>query len=82
MLVLRLFEMSDAEARTKLWIEAWKHAAPVLARDRLRQLRATSTPEALARLEGCFESVRLLRPPRPSSGLVQQQAWLHRKRRS
>ena len=66
---------------TKKWVEAWKKAGPELERIRRNELRKVSTQKALMILSDMFESCRLHFKPRPTSGLIQQQAWFRRFRK-
>jgi hypothetical protein len=72
----------DAEERSLLerWSRTWKKAGVELDRIRREEVRKTDTAEALAVLADAFELARRL-PPRPSSGLVEQQALFGKLRR-
>jgi hypothetical protein len=63
------------------WVAAWKRAAPELERLRREEIRRTNTAEAIAQLSDAFEWAMRTLPPRPSSGLVEQQAIFQRLRR-
>lgn len=52
---------------------AWKAGGAALREVRLRELRATDTPTAIQQLGGAFNDAVRRFPPRPSSGLVEQQ---------
>jgi hypothetical protein len=55
------------------WSRAWERAGPELDRIRRMEVRGTDTVSALEALADAFEWARRL-PPRPSSGLIEQQA--------
>jgi hypothetical protein len=67
-------------AQMKQWVETWKQAGIELERLRREELPLVSTMQALLNLSDAFESCRLHFPPRPSSGLVEQQAWFQKYR--
>jgi hypothetical protein len=60
-------------AQGKRWVEIWKLAGADLERIRRRELRELDTFRAIAQL--CGPEATPLRPPRPCSGLVEQQRW-------
>ena len=73
------------EQREYEWVEQWKNAAEALADRRRRDLRRMSEDEALAATENLLslvETVALNPVRRSSSGLVEQQAILHRRPRA
>jgi hypothetical protein len=62
-------------APLKTFIDQWQRLGPELEKIRKRELQSISTPQALQNLAGAFEDCRRRFKPRPTSGLVQQQAW-------
>lgn len=67
------------------WIRQWKSAAGALAEQRRIDLRRMTDAEALAAAENLLSLVETatLNPARQvSSGLVEQQALLHRRSRA
>jgi hypothetical protein len=56
------------------WVAAWKRAGPELERIRFENVRQTKTADAIAQLSDAFEWALRQYGPRPSSGLVEQQA--------
>lgn len=66
---------------TRKWVEIWKQTGPKLEKIRRAELRKISTQQALINLADMFESCYLHFKPRPSSGLIQQQAWFQRFRK-
>jgi hypothetical protein len=59
----------------RLWVETWKAAGPELEAIRRREVREADNLQVLAMLEGAFNHALRTLPPRPSSGLVEMQAW-------
>ena len=72
---------SQEAADLKRWVQCWRDAGPRLIEIRRRELQKLDTQQALLQLADAFESCRLHATPRPSSGLVEQQAWFQRLRR-
>jgi len=75
--------MADADPRHQHWIEQWKRAAPALAEQRRRDLSRMTDAEALAASENLLSlagSIALSSARRLSSGLVEQQGLLYRRR--
>ncbi len=58
------------------WVQTWKEAGPELEAIRVREVREADNLKVLAMLEGAFNHALRTLPPRPSSGLVEMQAWL------
>jgi hypothetical protein len=63
------------------WVAGWKRAGLRLRRLKEAELQAVSTAQALRNLASAFESCRRHFPPRPSSGLVEQQRWFQKLRK-
>jgi hypothetical protein len=75
-------EMSGEEkARTRQWIEAWRRAGPELERMRRDEIRRANTVASIPAFDGLFESVVRNFPPKPFSGLVEQQRCFRRAKR-
>ena len=72
---------ANEAADLKRWVQCWQEAGVRLAEIRRDELRRVDTQQALLRLADAFESCRLHAPPRPTSGLVEQQAWFQKLRR-
>lgn len=73
--------MTEEEKKLTLrWIEIWRKAGPELERIRREEIRKTDTQKAIRMFDGMFAEVIRSRPPRLTSGLVEQQAIFHRKR--
>ena len=71
---------SDTELLRK-WVETWRRAAPEIERIRRAELQSVDTREAVRQIFGT--SPLPAAPARPTSGLVEQQAWfsrLHKRR--
>jgi hypothetical protein len=63
------------------WVETWKQAGRELDEIRKREIASTDTREAIRQLFGSSEAMFSHLPPRPTSGLVEQQAWFAKLRR-
>jgi len=64
------------KAPLKTFVEQWERLRPELEKIRRRELKTVSTPQALQNLAGAFEDCRRRFKPKPTSGLVELQAWL------
>jgi hypothetical protein len=76
--------MEKATDLSRAWVERWRAAAPELELQRELELRALTPSQALAASEALlslYDPSCLSPERRMSSGLVEQQATLHRLRR-
>lgn len=64
----------------KRYVETWKTTGPILERLRREDVRNANTSESILAFNDAFESARIHYPPRPTSGLVEQQAIFMRAR--
>jgi hypothetical protein len=64
---------ADERAKIRAWIEAWKVAGPEMERMRAEDIRRADTAEAIEIFSGMLPQVWKTHPPRPASGLVEQQ---------
>src|SRR5262249_8604833 len=63
----------EEKARIRAWFQKWDEVAPIMENLRLEAIRSADTMKAIAAFDGAFEtSIRDL-PPKPYSGLVEQQ---------
>jgi hypothetical protein len=62
------------------WVQTWKDAAPELEAIRRREIREADNLQVLASLESAFNHAVRSMPPRPSSGMVEMQAWFAKLR--
>jgi len=68
--------MSNTEIPSlRKWVEIWKKSAPELHRIRINELMSSRVPSTVELLEDAFQSALRFNPPKPSSGLVEQQRW-------
>jgi hypothetical protein len=75
-------EMSESEAcQVRAWARNWAELTPVLEEMRAEQIRSADTEQALRNLDDAFDSAVWLQAPRPSSGLIEQQALFARARK-
>ena len=59
----------------QLWVDTWKRAGPKLERFREEEVRNENTMAAFERFKGLALLTIQKRPPKPYSGLVEQQRW-------
>jgi hypothetical protein len=73
--------VTPTDAQRRAWMAQWRRAGPALERVRLDELFSAKLSRIADDLEdACVASVRAT-PPGPVSGLIAQQAALHRPRR-
>lgn len=73
--------MTDTEReQTKRWIDAWAAAAPVLQQVRDADIRAADTTSMIECTAGLFRDAAKNFPPKPTSGLIEQQRWFMKLR--
>ena len=66
--------MDEAEkAQLKEWAETWKRAGPALERFRREELRRFRYEDNVGAIDSLLDMAVRHAPPRPSSGLVEQQ---------
>ena len=63
----------DPDNELRVFVDAWRIASARLEDLRRRDLRNVNVADRIEALNGAFEAT-LTRPPRTSSGLVEQQA--------
>jgi len=68
----------ETNEKELLWVRTWRKAGPLLAKLRRREVRSADTAAAILQLEDAFQSALMHHPPRPTSGLVEQQKWFAR----
>lgn len=67
-------EMTEAEkAQTRVWLRNWETLGPILEEVRRQSIRNAQTAAAIAAFDGAFETAVRDLPPKPYSGLVEQQ---------
>ena len=79
----RIEALNETSSRAASWLRQWRAAGPALEEVRRRELRDLSDEEALAATEDLLSMAQMspLPPERLAwSGLVTQQALLHRRR--
>ena len=71
-----LAEMTEAKKdQIRAWIRNWEKVGPILERLRLESLPSVDTAAAIEAFDLAYKSARLHIPPRPTSGLIEQQRW-------
>jgi hypothetical protein len=74
-------EMTEQEmADARKWVAAWKRAAPELERMRRQDIRDADTIRSMPAFDGLFEAAVRDFPPKPTSGLVEQQRFFRKHR--
>jgi hypothetical protein len=67
-------EMTETEkAQTRAWLRNWETLGPILEEVRRQSIRKAQTAAAIAAFDGAFETALRDLPPKPYSGLVEQQ---------
>ena len=65
----------------KKWAETWKTAGPLLEKIRRDEIRKLDTFKTISHLLGPVDFSREPFVPKPTSGLIEQQAWFKKFRR-
>jgi hypothetical protein len=68
-------------AQLKKWVETWKTTGPILERIRREELRNLDTFQAISNLLGTIDFTQEPFRPKPTSGLIEQQAWFNKLKR-
>ena len=69
-----------SQDQTRVWVDTWLRAAPVLQRLRWQRLRDFDYQQHLDEVNALLEIGCQFARPRPTSGLVQQQRLFQRAR--
>jgi hypothetical protein len=64
--------------KERLWVQTWQRTGEILEELRRREIRHIDTAKAILQLEDAFCSALRECPPKPTSGLVEQQRWFAR----
>ncbi len=70
----------DERELMRRWVETWQRAGPELEEIHRREIREADNLKVLALLEGAFNHAVRSLPARPSSGMVEMQAWFRKLR--
>jgi hypothetical protein len=70
----------DEREMMRRWVETWKRAGPELEAIRREEIRNLDPLKVLPLLEDAFNHALRQLPPRPSSGMVEMQAWFAKLR--
>jgi hypothetical protein len=62
-------------AQMKRWVDTWKKAGPELEKIRFEEVRNADTQASVRALAGMALMSLPSHPPKPTSGLVEQQRW-------
>ena len=68
----------ESHEKERLWVQTWQKTGPALEELRRQEIRCADTASAILQLEDAFQSALREHPPRPTSGLVEQQRWFAR----
>ncbi|MHC4179271.1 MAG: hypothetical protein ACYSWU_17295 [Planctomycetota bacterium] len=71
----------EDQRRTREWVENWAKVGPKLEALRRRELRAMTYEQRIQAIESVLHLGALLRKPRTTSGLVEQQRLFRKARR-
>jgi hypothetical protein len=69
------------EREMRRWVQTWRDAEPELEAIRRREIRDADNLKVLAVLEDAFNHAARTMPARPTSGMVEMQAWFAKLRR-
>jgi hypothetical protein len=83
--------MSEPDSSSKLspedkaalakWLQTWQETGPILERLRREELRNLDTYRAISNLLGSVDYSQEPFRPKPTSGLILQQAWFKKLKR-
>lgn len=73
---------AEEKARAQKCVDAWRRAGPELERMRRKDIRQADTARSIPAFDGLFEGAIRDFPAKPTSGLVEQQRWFGRAKRS
>jgi hypothetical protein len=62
----------------KKWIELWRQTGAELETIRIKEIRKADTQKAIESLNSSFKSAVKYHPPKPYSGLVDQQRYFRK----
>ncbi len=62
-----------------MWMTQWRNAAHELERVRREELAHTDSRAVAQQIEDACRAAIALNPPQPTSGLILQQRFLHRR---
>ena len=71
---------TPTDAQRRAWVAQWRSAAVALERVRLQELRAADLARVAADLDDACLAFARARGLAPTSGLIAQQRFLHRRR--
>lgn len=75
--------MTEAErADMKRWVQTWVQAGPELQKVRDADIRAADTASMIECTIGLFRDAVKNFPPKPTSGLIEQQQWFMKMRQA
>jgi hypothetical protein len=63
----------EEKAQIRAWFRKWENARPVMENLRLEAIRSADTAKPIKSFDGAFETAIRDLPPKPYSGLVEQQ---------
>ena len=66
---------AEERARAQQCVDAWRRAGPELERMRRDDIRHADTARSIPAFDGAFEGAVRDFPPKPTSGLVEQQRF-------
>jgi hypothetical protein len=75
-------DMTEAEKdQVRAWIRNWEKLGPILEDLRRQDIRQADTLRAIPAFDGAFESAVRDSPPKPWSGLIEQQRLFQKARK-
>jgi hypothetical protein len=73
-------KLATTPTEQRAWMEQWRQAARALEEVKYQELISLTEEEAWNKTERLLELASFYRRETETSGLVEQQAWFHRRR--
>ncbi len=74
--------MENEKEKLRVWAKTWKETGEILEELRREEMREASLPETILALTDACESALRLKPPQPTSGLIEMQRIFRRLKKN